>query len=96
MSVACPRCDHPVVPGLRFCTFHVPINGFVSGHFDTPPSGCITAEQVRDMKRRAQPHHDTWEGERAFADFYGNVLSRLLTHPGVSSSARAVIEAALE
>lgn len=91
-SVLCPDCDNPGSP-IRGVDR---LAGFVPGHFDTPPQNAITAEQVRDMKRRAAPHGDSWEGESAWRSFYGNVLSRLLTHPGCSSAARAVIEACLE
>lgn len=67
------------------------MNTLVPGHFDNPPANAITAEQVRAMKVPNGMGDISDE-----AELYGDVLRALLTHPGVSSTARAVIEAALE
>lgn len=67
-------------------------------YFDREPTNAITAEQVREQKRACDCKETTKQagecdhGENAFRF----VLRGLLAHPGVSSSARAVIEAALE
>ncbi len=60
-------------------------------YFDREPSDAITAERVRSVKPDEEQHSAV-----SFKVFYEYVLARLLHHPGVSSSARAVIEAALK
>lgn len=66
----------------------------VFGHFDNKPLAAITAEQVRlntELTNEACEKHCGCEASRLTW-----VLEQLGKHPGVSSSARAVIEAALE
>lgn len=64
----------------------------VPGHFDNKPINAITAADVRNM--RANISHKLEVAEQAA--LYEIVLHGLLGHPGVSSSARAVVEAAIE
>lgn len=66
----------------------------VPGHFDNPPAKAITAEQVRDLKVKLRARSHTMQPEDD-ADIYLEVLRGLSSHPGVSSTARAVIEEAL-
>ncbi len=65
----------------------------VANYFDRAPAPMITATQVHAMRAAIAtslaPSQKTHE-------MHVEVLRGLLAHPGVSSSARAVIEAALE
>ncbi len=61
----------------------------VKVYFDREPPQHITAEQVRLRLGIMAP-------ASLKTNLFRWVLEQLLTHPGVSSSARAVIEAALE
>ena len=61
-------------------------------YFDNPPQPCITAEEVRE---RCAYYEQNLPGNGG-KPILIYALRGLLTHPGVSSSARAVIEAALE
>jgi hypothetical protein len=61
-------------------------------YFDRLPTHAITAVQVRQM-RGADPNKPPPQG---WSTFYREVLSGLLTHQGLSSTARSVVEAALE
>lgn len=66
----------------------------IPGHFDNKPINAITAEQVRlntELTNEACEKHCGCEASRL-----AWVLEQLAKHPGVSSSARAVIGAALE
>ncbi len=75
---------------LRDDPKNAPAPVYGKDYFDTPPLNAITAEQVREWHLRA--HHD----RTSITGLYEKVMRCLLTHPGVSSAARAVIEAALE
>ncbi len=66
----------------------------VKNYFDRVPSGAITAEQVREERRRLLSSNISTDAEDAHI-ICEYALRGLLAHPGVSSSARAVIEAAL-
>jgi hypothetical protein len=57
-------------------------------YLDNPPIRAVTAEEVRERKSEARNIHDD-------VQIYDWVLRELLRHPGVSSTARAVIEAML-
>lgn len=56
-------------------------------YFDRKPIDAITAEQVRRFAKVVGANSP---------ELHTDTLRRLLTHPGVSSSARAAIEAAFE
>ncbi len=66
----------------------------VPSRFDMPEPTHITAERVRNIRAvYGLSGADDWS--EALSHFAVEVLRGLLDHPGVSSSARAVIEAAL-
>lgn len=85
LSRVCERPDCPACKSLP------DTNGLLKNYFDREPSDAITVKQVRFM-RGPDPNKPPLDGWHAF---YRAVLAALTTHPGVSSSARAVIEAAL-
>ena len=69
----------------------------MTAYFDNKPIGAVTAEDVRKF-RAAHDCRDMREGTACRwckADLFDAFLPRLLAHNGVSSTARAVIEAML-
>jgi hypothetical protein len=63
-------------------------------YFDRKPCDAISAQDVRKLRKVFELHAE-FDPSEAYASFAHRVFLRLLDHPGVSSTARAVIEAAL-
>jgi hypothetical protein len=66
-------------------------------YLDNPPIRAVTAEEVRALRQKCKcGPTDKMAGDcTCNEDAMTYVLRRLLEHPGVSSTARAVIEAML-
>lgn len=63
-------------------------------YIDNPPLRAVTAEDVRAFRSEMQCRHGGCQW--CVADLTRAFLPRLLEHPGVSSTARAVVEAMIE
>lgn len=92
MYLYCDECKAPA-PDLATYMKHE-CKPVAKNYFDREPTNCITAEQVREYRAVRERTKDANADVDAMV--WCHALQGLLIHPGVSSSARAVIEAALE